>query len=96
MPLFLILCTDKPDARHLRAANRPAHLAYISSGAAEVKLGGPWLDEGDGGPQGSMLLVEAGDFAAARAFAAADPYALAGLFETVQVRRWRLVAGAFG
>ena len=96
MALFLILCTDKPGTRDLGAATRPAHLAYLSSGAVEVKLGGPWLDEGDGGPQGSMLLIEAGDIAAARAFAAADPYASADLFETVEVRPWRLVVGAFG
>ncbi len=96
MALFLILCTDKPDGRDLRAATRPTHLAYLSAGEVEVKLAGPWLDEADGGPRGSMLLVEAEDIAAARAFAAADPYARAGLFDTVEVRPWRLAIGAFG
>lgn len=96
MALFLILCTDKPDARALRAATRPDHLAYLEEGGVQVKLGGPWLDEGDGGPLGSMLVVEAADIAAARAFAAADPYARAGLFASVEVRPWRLVVGGFG
>ena len=96
MALFLILCADKPGSRELRAATRPAHLAYLSTGEVQVKLAGPWLDEGDGGPLGSMLLVEADDIAAARAFAAGDPYALAGLFDTATVTPWRLVIGAFG
>ena len=96
MTLFLILCTDKPGTRDLRAATRSAHLAHLANGGIEVKLGGPWLDEDKDGPLGSMLLVEASDIAAARSFAAADPYALAGLFERVEVRPWRLVVGAFG
>ena len=95
MSLFLLLCADRPDAAALRAATREAHLAYLAERGAQVRLGGPWLDEGDGSPRGSMLLVEAPDVAAARAFAAADPYARAGLFAEVQVRPWRLVVGAF-
>jgi uncharacterized protein YciI len=96
MAFFMILSTDRPGARDLRAATRPAHLAYLSDAGVRVKLGGPWLDEADGGPLGSMLVVEAQDIAAARAFAAADPYAKADLFASLEVRPWRLVVGGFG
>jgi len=41
-----------------------------------------------------MLIVEAEDLAAAQAFADADPYAAAGLFEQVEVRAWRPTIGA--
>ena len=95
MSLFLLLCTDRPDSRELRAATRPDHLAYLEAHAAVVKLGGPWLDPSDGGPLGSMLVIEAQDLAAAQAFAAADPYAGAGLFAQVTVTPWRLVMGGF-
>lgn len=96
MSLFMILCTDKPDSRTLRAETRQAHLGHLAGGGeVQVKLGGPVLDEGDEGPAGSMLIVEATDIAAARAFAAADPYAQAGLFAQVEVRPWRLVVGGF-
>ena len=95
MALFLILCTDKPDVRDLRAATRPTHLAYLAEGEVKVKIGGAVLDEADGGAQGSMLVVEAADIAAARAFAAEDPYARAGLFASVEVKPWRLAVGAF-
>ena len=94
--LFLILCADKPNAHELRAATRSDHLAYLSQGELQVKVGGAWLDEADGRPLGSMLVVEADDIASARAFAAADPYALADLFASVEVRPWRLGVGAFG
>lgn len=94
--LFLILCTDKAGARELRAATRPAHLAFLEERGARVKLAGPWLDPADGGPLGSMLVIEAEDLAAAEAFAAADPYAGAGLFAMVEVRPWRRVFGDWG
>jgi len=41
-------------------------------------------------------VLEAADLAAARAFAAADPYAKAGLFASVEVRPWRWLIGAPG
>jgi uncharacterized protein YciI len=44
-----------------------------------------------GNPCGSMLVVEAADRAEAEAFAAADPYAKAGLFESVVIRPFRAV-----
>ena len=97
MPLFMIRCTDRPDGRALRAETRAAHLAYLAAtGGVQVKIGGPMLDEADGGPVGSLLVVEAEEIAAARGFADADPYAKAGLFSSVEVRPWRLVVGAFG
>ena len=92
MAHFLLLCTDRPDAGPLRAATRETHLAYLAAHAEQVKLGGPWLDEA-GGSIGSMLIVEGPHIGAARAFAAADPYAKAGLFAEVQVRPWKLVVG---
>ena len=95
MALFLLLCTDKAGAGALRAATRESHLAYLAKHAEAVKLGGPWLDEADGGPLGSMLVIETVDMDAARAFAAADPYAEAGLFAAVEIRPWRRVVGAW-
>jgi uncharacterized protein len=88
--LFAITCTDKPGALPLRTATRPAHLAYLQANLAALVLVGPLLDA-EGGPCGSLLVVEAADRAAADAFAAADPYAQAGLFETVVIRPYRAV-----
>jgi uncharacterized protein YciI len=42
-----------------------------------------------------MLVVEAADLAAAQAFAAGDPFAVAGLFESSKVEPWRVTIGGF-
>ena len=91
MALCAIICLDKPGALPLRLATRERHLAY-AEGTGQVRAGGAFLD-GEGQPEGSLIIVEADDLAAARAFAAADPYAQAGVFASVEVRSWRLALG---
>jgi len=91
MALFAIICLDKPGALPLRLATRERHLAY-AEGTGQVRAGGAFLD-GEGQPEGSLIIVEADDLAAAWAFAAADPYAQAGVFASVEVRPWRLALG---
>jgi uncharacterized protein YciI len=88
--LFAIYCTDKPASLALRMATRPAHLEYLSGLGAPLVHGGPLLDP-EGKPCGSLLLLEAADRAAAEAFAAGDPYAKAGLFESCVIRPLRTV-----
>lgn len=94
MPLFTLLCRDRPESFDLRARSREAHLAYLAERGPAVKLGGPWLD-GEGRSIGSLLIVEADDLAGAQALADGDPYARAGLFASVSVEPWRLVVGGF-
>jgi uncharacterized protein YciI len=89
--LFVLVCTDKPNARDLRAANRQAHLDYADD-TGVVFLGGPFLDA-DGNMTGSLIVLDVPDMASAEAWAAADPYAMAGLFETVTIRAWKKVRG---
>lgn len=88
--LFAISCTDKPGSLELRLATRPAHIEHLKAEAGRILLGGPVLDAA-GNPCGSLLVVEAADRAEAEAFAAADPYAKAGLFESVAIRPYRVV-----
>jgi hypothetical protein len=92
--LFVALCLDKPDSVPLRLSTREAHLAFLAENAAQVKLGGPFLDAAGEKPIGSMLIVEARDAAGAQALLARDPYAQAGLFASVEVKPWRRVVGA--
>jgi len=89
MPLFTLICTDKPDHQSVRAANRDAHLAYLR-GSDAVSQAGPFLD-GAGGMRGSLIILDLPDRAAAEAWAAADPYAQAGLFADVRIEEWRKV-----
>lgn len=84
-----VICRDKAGALETRMANRPDHLAYLE--ASKVLFAGPFIE--NGGPVGSLVVIEVDDIAAAEAWAAADPYAKAGLFESVEVREWRKVIG---
>ncbi|EHL95496.1 hypothetical protein HMPREF9946_05183 [Acetobacteraceae bacterium AT-5844] len=88
--IFSVVSLDKPNALELRLATRPSHLEYLDSQVESIVMGGPVLDA-EGKPCGSLLLVEAPDEAAAAAFAAADPYAKAGLFASVTIRPFRAV-----
>jgi uncharacterized protein YciI len=45
----------------------------------------------EGKPCGSLLVVDVADRRAAETFAAGDPYAQAGLFESVVIRPFRTV-----
>jgi uncharacterized protein len=90
MPLFSILCHDRPDAGSLRADTRPRHLEYLERIGDALFLAGPMLGE-DGAPKGSIVIVDMADLDSAKAFAATDPYAEAGLFESVTVTGFRKV-----
>jgi uncharacterized protein len=90
--LFVLICKDKPDSLQLRVDTRPAHLGYLEglNERGALKAAGPFLDA-DGKPNGSLVIVEAADREAAAAIAAADPFALAGLFAEVEIRAWNWV-----
>lgn len=92
MALFVLTCIDKPGSLEVRMGAREAHLAYVRERAAMVKLGGPFLDEA-GQMAGSLMIIEAEDLAGAEAFAASDPYGLAGLFARVDIRPFRVTVG---
>jgi len=89
--LYAIYCLDKPGSLEVRLGNRPAHVAYLESQGDKLITAGPLMSEDGQTPLGSLLVFEAAGRAEAEAFAAADPYALAGLFESVAIRPWRKV-----
>lgn len=90
--LFAFICKDKSDHLHVRMETRPAHLEHLNAlnAAGTLKMAGPFLDA-EGKPNGSLVIVEVADIDAARALADADPYAKAGLFESVEVRPYNWV-----
>lgn len=90
--LYAIICLDKPGALQTRLDNREAHLAHIEGAAGAIVQAGPFLDAQEK-MVGSLLIYEAEDIAAAEAWAAEDPYAKAGLFQSVEIRPWKRVVG---
>jgi hypothetical protein len=89
--LFVMYCRDKDDSQPIRLDNREAHLAYVDASDLEMVVAGPLLTPESDGMIGSMLVVEAEDRAQVDAFAASDPYRLAGLFDSVEIHPFRKV-----
>lgn len=89
--LYVIYCRDKPNAGPIRLESRDAHLAYVDASDLTPVIAGPLLSPDGERMCGSMLVLEAEDAGQVEAFAAADPYRLAGLFERVEIHPFRKV-----
>lgn len=85
-----LICIDKPGHLQTRLDNRAAHLAHIEASGV-VEMAGPFLN--DGQMTGSLVVLNVDTLALAQAWAAADPYAKAGLFESVIITEWKKVVG---
>ncbi len=92
---FVITCHDKPDSEALRKQTRPSHLEYLAGHEGALKVVGPLLTADGTGSCGSLIIMEAGSEADVKRFADHDPYAVAGLFESVSIRPWKPVVGAW-
>ncbi len=94
MSLYVIACIDKPDLLDRRMATREAHFAYVKATEhVRFRVGGPFLSD-SGTMTGSMLIVEADDPAMVDEFVKNDPYGKAGLFDSVEVRPWKVTVGS--
>ena len=86
-----LICIDKPASLQIRLETRAAHLAHIQA-TGVVEMAGPFLD-GDGQMTGSLIVLSVESLDAAKDWTAADPYARAGLFASVDIREWKKVVG---
>ncbi len=92
MPLYMLACFDKAKSLDLRMATREAHLAWAAGQKDRIRRAGPMLTEEDA-MAGSLFFLEAESAAEVRAFSAADPYSKAGLFDRIEVQRFRPTLG---
>ncbi len=95
---YVIEGKDRPDSLAGRLAARPAHLARLNAlkDSGRLLLAGPLpaIDAEDPGPAGftgSLIVAEFESVDAARAWADADPYLEAGVYESVRVSPFRKV-----
>ena len=70
------------DAHRARLRDPGAHLVTVVAG-------GPTLAESDGTMNGTLLVVEADSIEAVRRFVAEDPYSLAQVYASVEIRPWQ-------
>jgi hypothetical protein len=87
---FVVTRHDKPNSLELRLCERPRHLTYLETVIDRIVFGGALLGQ-DGKQNGSVLVIEVHDMAAATAFADADPYVEAGLFAVTSIEPFRPV-----
>ena len=95
---YVIEGYDGPNVLPRRLAARPEHIARLEAlrDAGRLLLAGPCpaIDGEDPGPagfSGSVVIAEFASLEAARAWADADPYVAAGVYERVEVRPFRKV-----
>ena len=86
-----LICRDKPGHLQTRLDNRAAHLEHIKASGV-VEMAGPFLNP-EGQMTGSLVVLEVETLAQAEDWAANDPYAKAGLFESVTISEWKKVIG---
>ena len=81
---FMAYCLDKPGALTIRMANRPDHVEYLAAHNDKLIFAGPLLDHDDS-MMGSLLVLDVADRTEMDNFLRDDPYAKAGLFQSVTV-----------
>jgi uncharacterized protein YciI len=93
---YAITGIDVPDSLDKRKGARPAHITRLQKLLEEGRLllAGPFpaVDAEDPGPagfSGSLIIAEFDDLEAARKWADADPYRVAGVYREVTVRPFR-------
>ncbi|MEM6410979.1 MAG: YciI family protein [Pseudomonadota bacterium] len=93
MPTFIVNARDKENSLDLRLSNRPDHLDWAKRFEDIILMAGPVFAEDGETFAGSVFVLEMDTLEAVRAWAAEDPYAKAGLFETVEIRPFSWVLG---
>ena len=86
--LFAFVLHDAPGMAARRLAVRPEHKAYLAKVAERIAFAGPLLDEA-GAMNGSLLVIDFADRAAALAWLAAEPFTRAGIYGRSEVTAFR-------
>ena len=95
---YAIISEDIPISLEKRLSVRPAHLEPLKDLAAQGRLlvAGPHPaidseDPGEAGFSGSLVIAEFDSLADAQAWADADPYVAAGVYQKVAVKPYKKV-----
>ena len=93
---YAIVAEDVENSLEMRMAARPAHLVRLAELQSQGKLllAGPFpaidsLDPGPAGFSGSLIVAEFSDLSAAKNWAEADPFVIAGVYANVTVKPFR-------
>ena len=94
--LYAIIAEDTPNSLERRLNARLAHLARLTKlqDQGRLILAGPFpaIDSADPGPagfSGSLIVAEFANLEAAKTWAEADPFVIAGVYANVTVKPFR-------
>lgn len=93
---YAIIAEDMPNSLEDRLKTRPKHLDRLKElqNQGKLLLAGPFPaidsnDPGDAGFTGSLIVAEFNDLEAAKKWANADPFVMAGVYSYVVVKPFR-------
>ncbi len=92
--IYCFVCKDAPGSAPLRRQHLNAHLAHIEKVVSSLPVAGPVLDR-DGNMVASLIMIEAETEQQAWALFNQDPYAKAGIWDSVEVLPFRPAAGTW-
>ena len=87
--LYALIAHDKPGGLAKRQQHRPEHLKHLEELGDRVVLAGPFLDD-NGDMTGSIVVLEAESYEAAKAEFDRDPFIIEGVFDSVTIKRWHI------
>lgn len=96
--LFALMCEDRENSLAARLQARPAHLERLHALQKEGRLvlAGPFpaiaaQQPGEAGFTGSLIVAEFASQTEAEAWAAADPYQAAGVYQQITIKPFKAV-----
>jgi uncharacterized protein YciI len=91
--LFAIIAQDVENSLTARLESRPAHVERLKELDAQnrLTLAGPHPHASEEGFTGSLIVAEFIDLAAAKLWAAEDPYVAAGVYSQVTIKPFKKV-----
>ena len=86
--LFVVLFTDRPDQGALRATHFQAHIDWVASHQAKVRVAGSLREQLGQVPKGALWIVESETKESVHQLMQTDPFWTCGLRQSVEVLHW--------
>lgn len=87
---FAAICIDKDNSENIRLENRVSHIAHLKKVKDHILLAGPFLND-EGRMCGSLLVFKDMEQSEITTWLEQDPYAKAGLFQSVEIKPFKQV-----
>lgn len=87
---YMIYTCDKPQHKQVRDEFREAHYAYLMAHKHLLIASGGLQDDSAQSILGGLIVLDVDTLDEVQAFVESDPFTRAGLFERVEVVRWKM------